>query len=360
MNTVSQADGFRNDIFCPIDLHEREMLIGLAIGKDRPNFWSLSTDDDGIAALLKRLHDLQSKHPGSRVWVAYEASGCGFRLADLVHEHGFEAAVLAPTNLPVTPRSRSRKTDKKDVLRILDVLRGHVLAGNDLPAVWIPSRALRDDREIVRRRLSLGEKTSKVKNTILGLLRRYGVRPPKGWSNWTKKHRRWLHSAVAELEYGAAVSLSSLLRELEFMEAETDQVEQEMIRLSSAERYSAPVQALMEIPGIGLLTAMVFLTEVGDLSRFKNRREFGSYLGLTPRCWESGEQDDRKGHISKMGPPRIRKVLNQASWSHVRWDAEAKVWYQDHTPGKKGRKKMIVATMRRLGIRMWHVAQQAA
>ena len=110
---------------------------------------------------------------------------------------------------------------------------------------------------------------------------------------------------------------------------------------------------------MGILTAMVFLTELGDLERFPNRKALGSYLGLVPRSWESGEQSDRKGRISKMGPSRVRKVLNQAAWSLIRWDPYWNKWFKARTPKGKCRRKMIVAVMRHLGIIMWHLALAA-
>jgi transposase len=275
-------------------------------------------------------------------------------------EAGFTASVLSPANLPVTPRSKSRKTDARDVTRILEVLRAHVLAGNALPSVWIPSKEVRDDREIVRRRLRLKEQLGRVKNEIHGLLSRYYVKPPSEIKTlWTKKHLAWLRSSVDELAHGAGLALSSLLRELEFYLGECAELEREVIALAGEARHRSKVAALTEIPGVGILTSMVFLTELGDLSRFGNRRELASYLGLTPRSFESGEQSERKGHISKLGPARVRQVLDQAAWVMVRWRPCAKEWFESRTPQGKDRKKMIVAVMRKLAIEMWHVAEAA-
>jgi transposase len=361
MTRIAQKDETGKHIFCAIDLHERTMLVGIAIDRGSVNYHSLSTEEGGICKLIAFLHDFQDQDFGSQVWVAYEASGCGFRLADILEEEGFSVSVLAPTHLPTSPKVRSNKTDKRDVIRILDVLRGHVLAGNELPAVWVPSCELRDDREIVRRRLRLREDSSNVKNQIHGLLRRYGVKKPESIRvNWTKKHLRWLHSLETVLNSGASVVLMSLLRELDFYEREIETVEQEMIGLSEADRYRGQVEALIQIQGVAVLTAMVYLTELGNLSRFRNRRALASYLGLVPRSWESGEQDDRKGHISKLGPSRVRKVLNQAAWSLVRSDWRWRRWFRERTPGDKGKRKMITAVMRRLGILMWHTALAAA
>jgi len=88
-------------------------------------------------------------------------------------------------------------------------------------------------------------------------------------------------------------------------------------------------------------------------------------VGLTPTSHESGQQADRKGHISRQGPPRLRKVLCQASWVHIVHDDRAKRMYQRLVSGNPKKKKIaLVAIMRRLAVRMWHrmrkVEQQLA
>jgi transposase len=360
MTRVSKKVGRGKHLFCAIDLHQEKMLVGLAIDKGKAKFKEYNADKGGFQALADRLNRLCDRHGGLEVWVAYEASGCGFGLADFLEAAGFRVFVLAPTHLPSTMKSRSQKTDQRDVVRILDVLRGHVLAGASLPSVWTPPQQLRDDRELVRRRLALKEEAARVKNRIHGLLRRYGVKKPD-WikTNWTMSHRVWLASLEGVLDHGAARTLASILRELSYYDQECLLVDRELAALAGEDRYRARVGKLMEIPGVGLLTAMVFLTELGPMERFPNRRAVGSYLGLTPRSFESGEQDDRKGRISKMGPSRVRKVLNQAAWAMIRWSPYWRAWFKRHTPGGKGRRKMIVAVMRHLGIMMWRQARAA-
>lgn len=364
MSNVAQERATGKHIFCPIDLHQASMMVGIAVDQGPARFITLDTDDDGgIEELIEILHQEAGHHPGSKVWVSYEASGCGFRLADILDAEGFEVSVLAPSHLPVSQKKRSFKTDKRDVVRILEVLRGHVLAGNDLPAVWIPSPEVRDDREIVRRRLELRERGADVKNKIHGLLRRYGIKRPSSLKSlWTRKYVEWLRGMAAELEYGAATVLVSLLRELDFYLGESELLETELVKLSESSRYAKRVGALSRIKGVGVLTAMVFVTELGEMDRFENRREVSSYLGLVPRSHESGEGDDHKGHISRMGPARVRKVLNQAAWSLVRWDEAWGTWFKVRTSGsnKDRKKKMITAVMRKLGVYMWHIAQKAA
>jgi transposase len=99
---------------------------------------------------------------------------------------------------------------------------------------------------------------------------------------------------------------------------------------------------------------------MGDPARFTGRRGVGSWLGLTPKSHESGEAGDRKGHISRLGPGRVRKVLNQVALVRLRCHGPTRAWMQHQTEHlHKGKKKMIVALMRRIGIQLWHRAIEA-
>jgi len=112
--------------------------------------------------------------------------------------------------------------------------------------------------------------------------------------------------------------------------------------------------------GGGLFTAMVMLTELGDLSRFTGRKRLGAFLGLTPSSDETGEGADRKGHITHQGPWRVRRALCQMVWTLLRTDAAEKAYY-DRLVAKNPKKKMIavVACMRRLAVRLWHIGVEA-
>jgi transposase len=363
MKTVAENRGQGKDIFCAIDLHDKTMLAGIAVDKGEIKYRPFDTDDSGgMEGLLGLLRQVQGRHPSAAVHASYEASGSGFRLSDILEDHGFECWVLAPSHLPVSRKSRSEKTDQKDVKRIMSVIRSHVLAGSDLPAVWKPDVELRDDREIVRQRLRLGEEITKVKNKIHGLLKRNGLRKPGGMKNWTRGHLRWLEDTAAAGGRGLRVTLQSLLRELGFYVGEEVLVDQAVLELSRSARYGSQVKALTRVKGVGVLSAMVYLTELGDLNRFRNRKALGNYLGLTPRSYESGDDDDHKGHISRLGPSRVRKVLNQCAWAAVKYDGYWRDWFEARTEiaglsakkKKELRKKMITAVMRRLGIWLWH------
>lgn len=76
--------------------------------------------------------------------------------------------------------------------------------------------------------------------------------------------------------------------------------ERRIRELSERDVHAQRLRLLRTIPGVGLLTGMTLLVELGDVSRFASCERFVSYLGLAPRQDSTGEQD-RKGHITRAG-----------------------------------------------------------
>jgi transposase len=270
-----------------------------------------------------------------------------------------ECYVLAPTRIAHSAQHQRRKTDLKDAHRLLDLLRSHVLAGCELPAVWIPDAQTRDDRELVRARLDVSQKISGLKTQIKCLLKRSKQVPPDTLNGrWTRIYRAWLlglRGVHSDLPEGTKAALASLLRQLEALEKEAQQLDQSLVRLVDSPRYLTALQEMVGLKGVGALTGLVFLTELGDLNRFQNRRQVGAFLGLVPSSHESGDRSDCKGHITRQGPSRVRKVLCQATWSRVRTDEQERAVYQRIAAKNPKHKKIaVVASMRRLAIRLWH------
>lgn len=316
---------------------------------------TVGADPSALAELVERIG-------GEEVWAAYEASSCGWEVHDELSKRGWKVWVLAPTHIAKSVKGWKRKNDAEDAQAILNVLMSHGELGTKLPAVWVPNARVRNDREVVRRRLAVAEKAARVKAEIRSLLRMHAVRKPEELkTTWSQKHLAWLKGLCGETrDLGQAVrrALASQIRELEFLEKEVEELQGDVEKLAEESPYEAPVKKMTEVSGVGILTAMTYLLELGDVHRFQNRRQIGSYLGLVPTSYESGEHQDRKGHISRMGPARIRKVLNQAAWCCVTRDPEWRSWYQELAK-RKGAKKAIVAVMRKLGIELWRRATAA-
>ncbi|MCP4945441.1 MAG: IS110 family transposase, partial [Planctomycetaceae bacterium] len=297
------------------DLHDRSMLLKVAVGTSTPRQLSYENDTTGRRRMIQRLKGMAKEHNSRRIVFVYEASGLGHGLSDQLHDEGIESHVLSPTHLPKTPKSAKLKTDARDALMLLEQVRGFVLAGNSLPVVWTPPQRLRDDRELVRARVDVADEMTRITLKIGSLLKRYECSnncPTK--TRWTKAHLRCLRNeTVPELEMTVSVKLRLLLDRLELYRREQSELDKALKNLSQEDRYKSACRELRTLPGVGLLVAMTFLTEMGDLTRFHNRREVAAYLGLCPSSHESGETKNRKGRITRQGPARLRKMLCQAA-----------------------------------------------
>jgi len=343
---------------CSADVHEKNISVAIAVHRETSVAKDYPYTMKGRQKLLSDLKTLAEKNQADRIVVVYEASSLGYGFYDDCRTAGVECHVLAPTRMAKSAQDRKRKSDRWDAKKMMELLRGHVLAGNELPSVWVPDHQLRDDRELVRTRIDIGEKKSAVKAQVQMLLKRTRAKRPPEFKNWTLAYRSWLKKV--ELLAGTRTALDSLLRQLHHLEEESDQMDAVIETLSQTPRYLELVEALQKVKGVGVLAAIVYLTEMGDLSRFANRRKVGAYLGLAPACYESGEASDRKGHITRQGPSRLRKILCQAVWSRVRCDEQEQVAYKRIVSRNPKHKKIaVVACMRRLGILLWHKGMEA-
>ena len=346
------------------DVHDENVLTKFAVGRGAMAMRSFRNNRKGRQALIGFFQEWAAQVGATRIVFGYEASGSGYLLRDELVAAGIECHVLAPSKIERSPAQRRRKTDEKDAERILEVLRGFVLAGNRLPAVWVPDLQTRDDREAVRARVDVAEKATAVKAQIQMLLKRNGIEKPEGMGkNWMQDHRRWLAKLAGEeslLGSGARTALNSLLRQFEALEAERRSLDREIGQMGESPRYAPQVERLTALKGVGVLTALVFLTEMGNVLRFDNRRQVGAYVGLAPSSHESGAQSDRKGHITRQGSGRLRKALCQATWSRIRYDPRTRLLHERLVRKNPQKKKIVVvACMRQLAILMWHQAVES-
>lgn len=347
-----------------VDLHDGSIVLRWAVDRGEPQARTFRNNPESHKRMIEMFQQMRAALPEARVLFAYEASSQGFGFYDRLWEAGFECAVLAPTKMPRSAQDRKQKDDGRDALRMLDQLRAHVLAGCKLATVWVPNRTTRDDREVVRARLDLSDKLTALKNQVRMLLKRNQVRPGSGLGkSWTMAYRAWLRGLegkASPLGPGAQVALRTLLVQMETVQGQIKELDREVARLSEQPRYAEPTRQLVRLKGVGLLTTMVFLAELGEMSRFGNRRQVGSYLGLVPSRFDSGQATGRTGHITRQGPARVRRMLSQATWGRIRTEPrERKVYDGICKKNPQHKKKAVVAIMRRLAVRMWHVAQEA-
>lgn len=213
--------------------------------------------------------------PGSTI--ALETSGSYYWLVDEMERAGHQAQLAHA--LTAKRRMEGRhKTDERDARGLAMLLRN-----GTLPRVWIPPAALRDQREMLRWRMSLVESRSQIKNRIHGVLLRYNV-DVEASDLFGKAGRAELAQLLAELPEWTRQSVQEQLETVDHLDRQIEECEQKLEALleTSAER-----DVLDTLPGVGRILSAVIALEIGDIGRFPSAQHLASYAGLVPAARES-------------------------------------------------------------------------
>jgi transposase len=132
---------------------------------------------------------------------------------------------------------------------------------------------VRELRGLVAHRARLIRQRTQAKNRLRSTLHRYNIVPPSA-GLFTSAQRSWWEqlslSAVEKLRIRQDLSL------IESLEPLIGEVETELTRLSGAEPWASQVVFLLQIPGIGVVNALILLAAIGDITRFPNAKQLGS------------------------------------------------------------------------------------
>lgn len=148
-------------------------------------------------------------------------------------------------------------------------------------------------------------------------------------------------------------ALQTHIQELEQVSELRKSVARQLGDLIKDQKYAGPIKLLHSIPGVGLITALTVLTEVGTTSRFKNIDQLCSYIGLVPSLHASGETQ-HVGNLSPRKSTHIMGVLIESAWSAVGKDPALMQAYHKLCTRMKGQ-EAIIRIARRLVARMRYV-----
>jgi transposase len=258
---------------------------------------------------------LKRNFPGATYHCVYEAGCFGFWIHDqLVHE-GIDCLVVNPADVPTTNKETTHKNDRIDARKLARSLRS-----GDLTSIYVPSRTACEDRSLIRSRQLLVIKQTRCKNQIKALLSFYGIVIPKDLNdyNWTRRFITWLQSISFESESGDQ-SLRIFIKELLHLRECILEMTKAIRNLAHEERFWCHVHTLITIPGISILTAMTFLTELVTLDRFKTLDQLESYVGLIPGEHSSGDREIVTG-ITRRQNAVLRSALIESAWIAARKD----------------------------------------
>lgn len=251
---------------------------------------------------------------------------------ELLQELGLTVHISNTYAVKLISQSRC-KTDKIDSRILMELL-----AKGFLPTCYQPTRGERLLRERLRWRTMLVRSRTQYKNSAHAHLDKEN----KGAMLDSKKRR-------------TSVSKSSGVstERQELLDLKIDVVEhfEELIAgqdkwIVEAAANNPDAQLLTSVPGIGNISALVFLAEIGDIKRFKRASKVSSYLGLVPRLYSSSDTH-RTGAITKQGSGYVRWILVQDAWVAIRQNDILKYRFAKICK-KKGKKVAIVAIARML------------
>jgi len=294
------------------------------------------------------LHDLLTRIEPDRLVI--EVGAPAGWVHDLAAAMGLEVQVANPSHEGWRWRNVKRKTDRLDALKL-----ARLSAMDQLPLVHMPAPAVRQMRALLQYRSQVLARRTRIKNTIRSLVHREGRSMPPGAKGWTEGSLAVLSSWACPLEQAGAEELwRGMLQEelaaLSSAESHLGRIEAKLDALASGDER---VERLRSIPCVGPRTAELLVAVIDEPHRFSTGKQVGSYAGLTPRQYQSGQMD-RSGHISKQGHRQLRRMLVEVSWLALRYNEPLRRVYERICGGRRSRRKVaIVAVARKLLIWAW-------
>jgi len=280
--------------------------------------------------------------------VAIEVGTHSRWISRTLRELGVTVIVANPRRLQLISRSDS-KNDRADA----ELLARLVAADPKLLSpVHHRSDQAQADLAILKTRDSLVRSRTAMVNQVRGLTKAFGVRLKKCSPVSFPNHAR---SDIPESLLPAVLPL------LQSIQAQTRQIQafDRKIAKICEQRYPE-TSSLLQVRGVGPITALAFVLVLEDPSRFKNSRAAGAYLGLRPRQDDSGSIQ-KQLRITKAGDPFLRRLLVQCAQyvlGPFGEDCDLRRWglALAKRGGKNARRRAVVAVARKLATllhRLW-------
>lgn len=350
----------RGDLYLAFELGSKEWKLGFSVGfGQRPRERAVSAGDlAGVRREIERAKERFRLSGEVRVLSCYEAGRDGFWLHRYLVDLGVRNLVVDSSSVEVNRRARRAKTDRMDLGKLLSMLMRYDNGERKLwSVVRVPTVEQEDSRQLHRELVALrGERTRHI-NRIKGLLANYGVRMRvgRGFLDRLETKRLWDGRPVP---LGLRRRLVREYERLEMVKRQVEQVEAErgdLVRTSGGPDVEK-VRQLLDLRGIGINSAWLYVMEFFGWREFRNRREVGALAGLTPTPHQSGNEAWERG-ISKAGNRYIRSMAIQIAWAWLRWQPQSKLsrWYEERFGNGSPRLRRIgiVALARKLLVDLW-------
>lgn len=329
MKTLKLANFAGQCIYVGIDVHLKSWKI--TIRTDEFELKTFSQEPD-VKTLVKHL---TVNYPNANYKCVYEAGFSGYWLQRELSKNGIECIIAHPADIPTMDKEKKQKSDKIDSRKL-----SRSLKNNEIEGVYVPSVLLQEAKSLLRSRVKIVNDCTRVKNRIKFFLMYYGIclEHYEG-RNWGKKFMNELKQVKLDTHAGQA-SLEIYIAELEFLITKKVKLDKAIHELSKTDNFSENVNLLLKVPSIGINTAMTFLTEIGDIKRFRTLDQLCCYFGLIPTTHSSGEKE-RTGRNTKRGNGFLKHKIIESAWVAIRKDPGLLLYYKQQISKMEPNKAII-------------------
>lgn len=306
MEQFSQLDFTGQTIFAGIDVHKKSWKVCLRNGEMELRTFSQNPSAQELITHLRK------NYPFGNYKVVYEVGFCGFHYQRAFAEAGLDCIIVSPVDVPTSDKEKQTKSDTVDCRKL-----SKTLSKNALKGIFVPTLEQQEDRGIIRIYQQIIKNQTRCKNQIRSWLNFQGIETDGDQSYWSNNFIKWLKTLP--LGTSARVHLDLLIQNYEQTRQMVLAATKQVRLLSKTERYKQKIGLLRSVPGIGEITALLFITEIGDIYRFRELDDLCSYLGLVPRVYGSGDKEHVLG-LTRRAHHQLREKLIEANWVAVRLD----------------------------------------
>jgi transposase len=308
---VKNLDFTGQNIYAGIDVHKKNWEVSIYTDQLYHKTFSQAPRSEDLHRYLTK------NFPNGTYYSVYEAGFSGFWIHEQLQSLGINSMVTNPADVPTMDKEKKLKTDSIDSNKLARHLRS-----GELGAIYIHERDILEDRSLVRMRRMLSKELTRYKNRIKFKLYFFGVQIPEEYSKdssyWSNRFIHWLENLELNRNTGT-VGLKLLIEHIKTLRKDILEVTRKIRDLSQEKYYKKRVELLLSIHGIGIITAMIILTEIDNIYRFKNLDKFASYVGLTPTSHSSGEKLVH-GEMINRGNKYLKPAIIESAWVAARKD----------------------------------------
>jgi transposase len=288
------------------------------------------------------LEEWVPKHITKNDEVVIEAMSCSWVMVDLLRQYAARVVVAHPNHVKLIAASFV-KTDKRDAIAL-----ARLLAANIIPEVWIPPKPVRELRSLIYQRTSLIHLRASAKCRLRSIYMQYRIIEPEGREAFSPDY--WNKLELPPVEK-LRVRLAS--DDIQTINQQLQETETMISQLSIQEPWAKDMPYLVQLPGIGFLTAMTILAAIGDISRFPSSQKLVGYAGLGVRIHSSG-LTTKSGGITKQGRNELRYAMVEAAWNAI---GNSPFWKQkyERLVRRMEKQKAATAIARKLLVVVWNV-----